>query len=90
MQRSPSLGKNFSLWLFLAIMLKKGDRILEFGMTIKRVVLSALTVLTVLLAGASLWQSWQQPQFQSRLELYETNLLCVLPSGNLKIVGVKI
>ena len=44
-------------------------------MTIKRVVLSALTVLTVLLAGASLWQSWQQPQFQSRLELYETNLL---------------
>ncbi|MDV2998189.1 MAG: hypothetical protein N4J56_007894 [Chroococcidiopsis sp. SAG 2025] len=56
-------------------MLKKGDRILEFGMTIKRVVLSALTVLTVLLAGASLWQSWQQPQFQSRLELYETNLL---------------
>ena len=56
-------------------MLKKGDRILECGMTIKRVVLSALTVLTVLLAGASLWQSWQQPQFQSRLELYETNLL---------------
>nr|WP_322506278.1 hypothetical protein [Chroococcidiopsis cubana] len=44
-------------------------------MTIKRVVLSVLTVLTVLLAGASLWQSWQQPQFQSRLELYETNLL---------------
>ena len=56
-------------------MLKKGDRIQVCGMTIKRVVLSALTVLTVLLAGASLWQSWQQPQFQSRLELYETNLL---------------
>jgi hypothetical protein len=44
-------------------------------MTIKRVVLSALTVVAVLLAGASLWQSWQQPQFQSRLELYETNLV---------------
>ena len=56
-------------------MLKKGDRIQVCGMTIKRVVLSALTVLVVLLAGASLWQSWQQPQFQSRLELYETNLL---------------
>jgi hypothetical protein len=56
-------------------MLKRGDRIQVCGMTIKRLVLSALTVLTVLLAGASLWQSWQQPQFQSRLELYETNLL---------------
>jgi uncharacterized protein len=56
-------------------MLKKGDRIQVCGMTIKRVVLSALTVLAVLLAGTSLWQSWQQPQFQSRLELYETNLL---------------
>jgi uncharacterized protein len=56
-------------------MLKRGDRIQVCGMTIKRVVLSALTVLAVLLAGASLWQSWQQPQFQSRLELYETNLL---------------
>lgn len=56
-------------------MLKRGDRIQVCGMTIKRLVLSALTVLAVLLAGASLWQSWQQPQFQSRLELYETNLL---------------
>lgn len=56
-------------------MLRRGNRIQVCGMTIKRVVLSALTVVAVLLAGASLWQSWQQPQFQSRLELYETNLV---------------
>lgn len=44
-------------------------------MTIKRIILSVLTVLAILLAGVSLWESWQQPQIQSRLELYQTNLL---------------
>lgn len=44
-------------------------------MTIKRLILSVLTVLAILLAGASLWESWQQPQVQSRLDLYQTNLL---------------
>jgi len=44
-------------------------------MTIKRLILSVLTVLAILLAGASLLESWKQPQIQSRLELYQTNLL---------------
>lgn len=44
-------------------------------MTIKRVILSVLTVLAILFAGVSLWESWKQPQIQSRLELYQTNLL---------------
>ncbi len=44
-------------------------------MIIKRLILSVLTVLAILLAGASLWESWRQPQIQSRLELYQTNLL---------------
>jgi hypothetical protein len=44
-------------------------------MTIKRLILSILTVAVILLAGASLLDSWKQPQIQSRLELYQTNLL---------------
>ena len=42
---------------------------------IKRVVLTALTLLAVFLVGTSLVQSFNQPQVQSRLELYQTNLL---------------
>lgn len=42
---------------------------------IKRVVLTALTLLVVLLLSASLIESFNQPQIQSRLELYQTNLL---------------
>lgn len=44
-------------------------------MTIKRLILSVLTVVAILFAGVSLWESWTQPQIQSRLELYQTNLL---------------
>ncbi|MBC6474880.1 MAG: CPBP family intramembrane metalloprotease [Hormoscilla sp. GM102CHS1] len=44
-------------------------------MTIKRFILGALTVLALALVGLSLYSSWSQPQFQGRLELYETNLL---------------
>uniref|UniRef100_A0A0C1N6R5 Abortive phage infection protein n=1 Tax=Tolypothrix bouteillei VB521301 TaxID=1479485 RepID=A0A0C1N6R5_9CYAN len=36
--------------------------------------LIVLTLVTILTAGQSLLSSWQQPQFQSRLELYQTNL----------------
>lgn len=54
---------------------KRGDRSNGGFMTIKRLILSLLTVLCVFFAGTSLWQSWQQPQIQSRLELYATNLL---------------
>lgn len=44
-------------------------------MTIKRVVLVILTVLAIALIGQDLLASWSQPQFQSRLELYQTNLV---------------
>jgi len=44
-------------------------------LTIKRLILILLTVLAILFAGASLVESWKQPQIQSRLELYQTNLL---------------
>lgn len=43
-------------------------------MTIKQFILGALTVLALALVGLSLYGSWSQPQFQGRLELYETNL----------------
>ncbi len=51
-------------------------------MTIKRAILSLLTVVVILFTGTSLWASWQQPQIQSRLELYQTNLL--LRAGQLQ------
>lgn len=44
-------------------------------MTLKRLILVLLTVLAVFLTVSSLYNSWSQPQFQSRLELYQTNLL---------------
>lgn len=45
-------------------------------MTFKRLILGLLTVfLVVFFIGPSLLGSWQQPQIQSRLELYQTNLL---------------
>ena len=44
-------------------------------MTIKRIVLVVLTVLAIALIGQDLLASWSQPQFQSRLELYQTNLV---------------
>lgn len=44
-------------------------------MTIKRLILSLLTFLLIVLFGLRLLDSWSQPQIQSRLELYQTNLL---------------
>jgi membrane protease YdiL (CAAX protease family) len=45
-------------------------------MTLRRLILGLLTVfLVVFFIGPSLLGSWQQPQIQSRLELYQTNLL---------------
>ncbi|WP_017655174.1 CPBP family intramembrane glutamic endopeptidase [Fortiea contorta] len=44
-------------------------------MTIKRLGLILLTVISLGLAGLSLVGSWQEPQFQSRLELYQTNIV---------------
>jgi uncharacterized protein len=44
-------------------------------MTIKRLILVfIMTPIAVLLAVSSLFGSWQEPQFQSRLELYQTNI----------------
>ncbi|BAZ30681.1 hypothetical protein NIES4074_31430 [Cylindrospermum sp. NIES-4074] len=43
-------------------------------MTIKRLILIGLTLIVMLLAGTSLVGSWQEPQVQSRLELYQTNI----------------
>jgi membrane protease YdiL (CAAX protease family) len=44
-------------------------------MTLKRLLLTLLTLLAVILSGLSLLASWQKPQFQSRLELYQTNIV---------------
>ncbi|MDB9537713.1 type II CAAX endopeptidase family protein [Dolichospermum planctonicum CS-1226] len=44
-------------------------------MTIKRLLLIVLTLLVIMLSGLSLLSSWQKPQFQSRLELYQTNIV---------------
>ena len=44
-------------------------------MTLKRVILGILTAIAIALVGSSLVASWNQPQIQSRLELYQTNLL---------------
>jgi uncharacterized protein len=44
-------------------------------MTIKRALLITLTVLALWLMGENLWVSWHKPQIQSRLELYQTDLL---------------
>ncbi|MBH8575075.1 CPBP family intramembrane metalloprotease [Nostocaceae cyanobacterium CENA369] len=44
-------------------------------MAIKRLILFfVLTPIAALLAISSLFGSWQEPQFQSRLELYQTNI----------------
>ncbi|WP_137668471.1 CPBP family intramembrane metalloprotease domain-containing protein, partial [Sphaerospermopsis reniformis] len=44
-------------------------------MSRKRLLLTALTLLAIMLSGLSLFASWQKPQFQSRLELYQTNIV---------------
>ncbi|WP_254173028.1 CPBP family intramembrane glutamic endopeptidase [Planktothrix pseudagardhii] len=44
-------------------------------MTLKRWILAILTVVAVSFLSLSLLDSWTQPQIQSRLELYQTNLL---------------
>jgi len=44
-------------------------------MTLKRLVLIVLTLVTIAVSGLALLGSWQEPQFQSRLELYQTNIV---------------
>lgn len=43
--------------------------------TLKRLILSLLTVLAVLSLGQDLLSSWNKPQIQNRLEIYQANLL---------------
>lgn len=44
-------------------------------MTLKRIILILLTLVAILVSGDSLISSWKQPQFQSELELYQTNIV---------------
>lgn len=44
-------------------------------MTVKRLLLGALTILAIVFVLGDLVSSWSQPRFSSRLELYETDLL---------------
>jgi len=44
-------------------------------MTLKRIILFLLTLVAILFFGSSLIGSWNQPQFQSKLELYQTNIV---------------
>ncbi|MBW4487783.1 MAG: CPBP family intramembrane metalloprotease [Trichocoleus desertorum ATA4-8-CV12] len=44
-------------------------------MRLKSLILGVLTIIAIAFIGLSLAQSWSQPQVQSDLELYQTNLL---------------
>ncbi len=44
-------------------------------MTWKRLFLAGLTIFAITLMGQDLLSSWNQPQFRSRLELYQTDLV---------------
>ncbi|AKG22593.1 CPBP family intramembrane glutamic endopeptidase [Calothrix sp. 336/3] len=55
-------------------------------MTIKRLLTILLTLVAILYYGQALYESWQKPQIQSRLELYQTDILLQAqewqPEGN--------
>ena len=44
-------------------------------MTLKRIFLTLLTVVAIAISGSSLFQSFQKPQSQSLIELYQTDIL---------------
>lgn len=44
-------------------------------MKLKQIILTILTILSLVYVSLSLLGSWNQPQIQSRLELYQTNLI---------------
>jgi membrane protease YdiL (CAAX protease family) len=44
-------------------------------MSLKRLVLIVLTLVAITVSGLALLGSWQEPQFQGRLELYQTNIV---------------
>ena len=45
------------------------------GMTLKRIILAIVSAIALIFFITSLINSWKEPQIQSRLELYQTNLL---------------
>ena len=51
------------------------------GLMLKRLILVVLTVAVLLQVSLSLVESWSKPQIQSRLELYQTNLLLHATEG---------
>lgn len=70
-------------------------------MTLKRIFLFLLTLVTILFSGSTLLGSLNKPQFQSKLELYQTNIVLLatewqpsddeenLQSAKKAILGVK-
>lgn len=51
------------------------------GLLLKRLILAVLTIAILLQVSLSLVESWGKPQIQSRLELYQTNLLLHAAEG---------
>lgn len=56
---------------------------MKIGLLFKRLILLGLTVTILLQVSFSLVESWSKPQIQSRLELYQTNLLLHAAQGQL-------
>jgi uncharacterized protein len=50
-------------------------------MTIKRLVLFLMTAVAILVTGSSLLTSWLEPQYQSRLQLYQADIVLQALSG---------
>jgi uncharacterized protein len=44
-------------------------------MTLKRIILIVLTAIAILASGSRLYETLQEPQYQSRLELYQTDIV---------------
>ena len=52
------------------------------GWTVKRIILSLLSIVMGLIVGSALLGSWSEPQVQGKLELYQTNILLQAASLN--------
>lgn len=52
------------------------------GWTVKRIILSLLSIVMGLIVGSALLGSWSEPQVQGKLELYQTNILLQASSLN--------
>jgi uncharacterized protein len=52
------------------------------GWTVKRIILSLLSIVVGLIVGSALLGSWSEPQVQGKLELYQTNILLQASSLN--------